>query len=156
MPSIEMRAPAKHLFTLLVVTASVVMLYVMTLTLAPVLISETQLEVFLRPKGEMVFDPVVWKRTTPGDGERYKMVDDLLRRRLLVSRNQEEVLALLGEPNLVASINNEPALYYVLGSQSDYPARSSVLPLKLGNLESWILAVHFQGGRSCLATVKVD
>ncbi len=84
------------------------------------------------------------------------MVDDLLRRKLLLGRSQEEVKALLGEPGIAAPVDGEPAMYYMLGSQKDFPARSIFFPGRLENLENWTLRIGFREDRAYEAVVRVD
>lgn len=151
-----MKAGASKYHWRWIAVVAVLVLYGLNYVFTPDIVGITKLEVFFRPRGELQFDSDKWKKTPPGGGERYKMVDDLLSKQLLLDRSPEEIKSLLGEPDIAALEDGEPAMYYMLGSQKDYPSRSLLFPGGLGNLENWTLAVRFRNGRAYLTTVKVD
>jgi len=109
----------------------------------------TKLESFFRPKGKLQFDSNKWKQKQPSSwGERYEMVDDLLRKQLRPGLNRQQVDDLLGKPDVDAPRGaGEVELSYSLASQKDYPARSVLFPGRLENLELWILLLRFRDGK---------
>jgi hypothetical protein len=69
----------------------------------PEVISVTKLESFFRPKGKLQFDSNKWKQKQPSSwGERYEMVDDLLRKQLRPGLSRQQVDDLLGKPDVDA------------------------------------------------------
>ncbi len=115
----------------------------------PEVISVTKLESFFRPKGKLQFDSNKWKQKQPSSwGERYEMVDDLLRKQLRPGLSRQQVDDLLGKPDVDAPRGaGEVELSYSLASQKDYPARSVLFPGRLENLELWILLLRFRDGK---------
>lgn len=115
----------------------------------PEVVSVTKLESIFRPKGKLPFDSNKWKQKQASSwGERYQMVDDLLRKQLRVGLTRQEVENLLGKPDVDAPRGDgELELSYSLASQKDYPARSVLFPGRLENLELWILLLRFRDGR---------
>jgi hypothetical protein len=128
---------------------AVVVLYGANYMFTPDIVGITQLESFFRPKGALQFDSIKWKQKEKSAwGERYKMVDDLLKTQLRPGRSQQEVEDLLGKPDIAAPRDGgELELHYNLASQKDYPARSVLFPGRLQNLELWILLLRFREGR---------
>ena len=135
--------------------AAVAVLYAVNYIFTPEIVGITKLETFFRPKGELKFESETWKQKQPSSwGERYGMVDDLIRTHLALGRSQQEVEALLGKPDIAAPLDGgEVILCYALASQKDYPARSILFPGRLGNLEPWILRLRFRDGRLYLMEV---
>lgn len=134
---------------------AVVALYGANYLFTPDIVGITQLESFFRPKGELRFDSNKWKQKQASSwGERYKMVDDILRNQLQPGRSRQEVEDLLGKPDIAAPRDGgELELHYNLASQKDYPARSLLFPGRLQNLELWILLLRFRDGRLYSAEV---
>lgn len=130
-------------------TVAVILLYGANYMFTPDIVGITQLESFFRPKGESHFEATKWKQKEKSSwGERYKMVDDLLKTRLRLGLSQREVEDLLGKPDIAAPREDrEMELHYNLASQKDYPARSVLFPGRLQNLELWILLLRFRDGR---------
>jgi len=128
---------------------AVVVLYDANYMFTPDIVGITQLESFFRPKGELQFDSTKWKQKEVSSwGERYKMVDDLLKNQLRSGRSRQEIEDLLGKPDIAAPREGgEMELHYNLGSQKDFPSRSVLFPGRLGNLELWILLLRFRDGR---------
>lgn len=124
-------------------------LYLANWSVTPEIVGVRRLESYFRPKGQMLFDSVVWKRKSPGfSTQRYEMVDDILSKRLQLGLDRRAVEAILGEPDLAAVRSvTEVELSYNLASQEDYPARSFFFPWRLGNLELWILLLRFRDDR---------
>jgi len=134
---------------------AVVVLYGANYVFTPEIVGVTKLESFFRPKGDLQFDHDKWRQKQAASwGERYKMVDDLLRNQPLSGRSQQEVEDLLGKPDIAAPRDNrEIELHYTLASQKDFPARSVLFPGRMGNSELWILLLYFRDGRLYSASV---
>lgn len=131
------------------VAIALVLLYGANWMFTPEVVSVTKLESFFRPKGKLQFDSNKWKQKQPSSwGERYEMVDDLLRKQLRPGLSRQEVEDLLGKPDVDTPRGaGELELSYNLASQKDYPARSLLFPGRLENLELWILLLRFRDGR---------
>jgi hypothetical protein len=127
----------------------VLLLYAANYMVTPEVVGITELEAFFRPKYELKFDSEKWKQPQAASwGERYKMVDDLLRTQLALGRSQREIEELLGKPDIAAPRDAGVfEMHYTLASQKEYPSRSILFPGRLGNLELWILLLHFRDGR---------
>jgi hypothetical protein len=129
-------------------------LYCANYFVTPEIVGVTKLEQFFRPKRATPFDSNNWKAASPTSGERFKMVDELLKRRILQGRSRREIVELLGSPSIGTPANGiEVQMLYPLASQKDYPAHSFWFPGRLHNLEVWILLLRFREGRVYLAEV---
>ena len=128
---------------------ALVVLYGANWMFTPEVVSVTKIESFFRPKGKLQFDSNKWKQKQASSwGERYGMVDDLLRKQLRLGLSRQEVEDLLGKPDVDAPRGaGELELSYNLASQKDYPARSILFAGRLGNSELWILLLRFRDGR---------
>jgi len=128
---------------------ALVLLYGANWMVTPEVVGVTKLESVFRPQGKLAFDSNKWKQKQESPwGERYEMVDDLLRKQLRLGLSRQEVEELLGKPDVDAPRGaGELELSYSLASQKDYPARSVLFPGRLENLELWILLLRFRDGR---------
>ncbi|MGA4579899.1 hypothetical protein [Limisphaera sp. VF-2] len=140
------------------VVITLTLLYGANWFLTPEIVGIRKLESAFRPKGKRQCDSQKWKQKEPSSwGERYEMVDDLLRKHLHSGLTREEVEGLLGKPDVEAIRGDgELELSYSLASQKDYPARSVLFPGVLQNLELWVLLLRFRGGQLYSAEVVPD
>lgn len=144
-----MKSKCSKIKTLKWAAAVVLVLYGANYMFTPEYIGITKLETYFRPKVGLQFDSSKWKQSQELSwGERYKMVDNLIQMYLIKGRSQHEIEDLLGKPDIAAPRENgEFEMHYTLASQREYPARSVFFPGRLGNLELWVLLLHFRDGR---------
>ena len=81
------------------------------------------------------------------------MVDDLLARRVVIGLDRNQVEKLLGTPDLVNERGGEEYLFYILGDQRDYPAKSIWFPGVFPNNDRWMLEIRLGNGKVYLANV---
>jgi hypothetical protein len=130
-------------------------LYAYNYAFTPYIIGVTKLEAHFRPTGNLHFDSRIWKSAIPAGGERYEMVDDLLRRGGLFERTENEIKGLLGKPDIATSSDDGTVeMHYTLASQKTYPARSFLFPRRFGNSELWTLVIRLREGRvNCVKVI---
>lgn len=139
-----------------ILIATFIVLYILNMAFTPDIVGITNLEIYYRPKGNMEFRIKKWREAGQASGDRYEMVDDLMERKILMGLNKDEIMKMLGDPSLISRKDEELIMYYMLGSQEDYPARSLFFPLVLGNVEGWTLAIHLRNGHAYSTEIKVD
>jgi hypothetical protein len=147
----------------IVLVVSLAIAYTLNFFLTPLLVGE-RLELYFRPHFGSKFDSEVWRLTGPKSwkpggphyGSRYEMVDDLLGSGRVVGMAEDSLLTMLGTPELADSKAGEKRLFYVLGDQRTYPARSIWFPGWFANLDRWMLQVELRDGKACSARVFFD
>jgi hypothetical protein len=107
-----------------------------------------EMDEWFRPRSCMAFSKMRWASTKFGDVDRYRMANDLVRSRLLLSLSEAEVRALLGEPTGVDQVGDVRWLGYELVHQRHFPAKCFLVPSFLFmNTDTWLLQVRCEKGR---------
>ena len=118
-----------------------------------------QLDHLFRPSRTLEFSSAGWLASDPesGNATRYAMSNDLIGRRMLITKSKREVIALLGEPTYTNSGgegSRDEILYYDIGGRRQLPASSKLLPfIQFWNIESWVLRINLKQGRVTAVTV---
>ena len=166
------------------VIALVLSLYVLNYIVTPLIVGEAKLESSFRPYSVEKFDSQSWRtsglvkagkhgKDSPNYGERYKTIDDLLKSHNLVGMREDQVRAILGDPDAgildKKSLANWPQPYgdetpkvqkeilnspdniaiwsYHLSFQRQYPAKSILFPLRFYNGDRWKLLLKLKNGQ---------
>jgi len=149
-----------------------------------------RLEVYCRPLSHDKFDQQIWKESGLVDegnikkdsltyGRRYAMIDDVMKTLILRGMEDEQVVALLGNPDGIVdkrSILASPDPYgsnkinpgkeilespdtiaywsYSLAHQWQYPAKSIWFPKMFINFDRWKLTCKMQNGKVATAEIS--
>lgn len=132
----------------------IVALYGLNYFLLPVIVGE-KLETYFRPKYDRPFDSEIWKQaglgatanTNQNFGLRYEMLDNLISTKLSPSVEEVQLDSLLGNPDSIAFVVGDKCLFYALGDQRQYPAKSILFPFRFSNFDRWMLEIRLRNGR---------
>jgi hypothetical protein len=124
----------------------VVALYVLNYIFTPMLLGEREIEIYFRPHCRLMFDSKTWKRgglkvsggIAENYGKRYEMLDDLLSSHALVG---------MKEDSLVMQLGQSKRLFYILGDQRNYPAKSVLFPGAFANFDRWKMEIVISDGK---------
>ncbi len=131
--------------------------YFVNYLVTPCIVGE-RLEVYFRPRLSEPFRSELWRRaSSSGDpelyGKRYRMVDNLIRSKLLVGASESGVKERLGPPESSSQAGTTARLFYFLANQKQYPARSVLFPGAFANLDRWMLEIELHNGTVTLVKV---
>jgi hypothetical protein len=165
------------------ITSILPALYILNYLITPLIVGEARLESYFRPHSYGRFDAKIWRNSgfvwtqkngeNPLFGERFGMIDDVMRAHVALGIAEAQLREVLGNPDagivdkdvllklgnpynlnntaldkeILESSDSVTYWYYYLAHQRQYPAKSILFPFMFMNFDYWHLAIKFKNGK---------
>lgn len=96
-----------------------------------------------RPHSNMTFSEEKWKTET---NHRYSMIDSLITEKCTAFKTADDVVRLLGIPEVSWMDGGMSNIMYSLGTQRDYPVENTKNSSNPANIDIWYLQFQFTNG----------